>query len=223
MKRPLDVLTTRLRKRKNKPKREYDRNELVDDDMQLCDVLALVKAAEDGQARYDYDDGRDYIPFKIFGARTTNNCLEYHLQYIGHQGRSWTHESHFNDDQGEDRGWNPLVQDWWARCALDPSLTDVLPPDPPPRARQRRPNTITPRLFYHTKALRHFSDWKSFDEILTAGDLTHYKPAAYPVKLIDIRRGIEDKRPQVVNDLLTTFAKQVFPNQDAVVLQLSLT
>jgi hypothetical protein len=41
--------------------------------------------------------------------------------------------------------------------------------------------------------------------------------------LIDIRRGIEDKRPQVVNDLLTTFAKQVFPNQDAVVLQLSLT
>lgn len=220
MKRSSAVLPTRLRGRTNKPRWQYDPNEFLDDDVPMSDVVDLIRLEQTGQARYDHDDGRDYTPHKLLDVRINNSCLEYQVEYVDHPGRSWVHASQFDDDNGEDRGWNWLVVDFWARCHLDPSLTDIPPPDPlpQPRVRNRRSTSSKATSRYHAKDLRQFAEWKSLDDILVAGDLLHYKPAGYQVDLVLISQGIAAKQHQVVNELLTAIATKLFPNKDALVL-----
>jgi hypothetical protein len=91
MNRSVGVLGTRLRERKKRPTYAFDRNEYVHDDLEMSAVLALVQQSVAGQARYEYDDGKDHIPYLIWGARTTSGCIEYHLQYHDHDGKYWTH------------------------------------------------------------------------------------------------------------------------------------
>jgi hypothetical protein len=183
------------------------------------EINALIVNLEGGQSRNDFDDGKDWVPAKIWDARRRNSILEYHLQYHGHPGRSWTHHNQFNDALGEDRGWNQLVVDFWQAWLLDKSLTTVQPPDPFPQPRYltRSKKSLSARS-QHARSIftglgttspedmesyRDYDEWKSLDQILEAAHLTQFKNNTVDITFVHhaIQHHIEHQHDNELADL----------------------
>jgi hypothetical protein len=236
MKRSSDASPRRLRTRIKKPKSEFCRNDCVDDSLTMNEVIAIIEKTKNGEARHDFDDGIDWTPRKICGARLNEGVLEYHLQYQGCEyPTSWTHHGQFNDEVGEDRGWYKFVIDFWNRWEGDHSLTDVPPPQPFPRDPStthgdKATGVTTKRNRRHGQPHRHthsdtddegeplgtyhqYDDWTSLDEILRTAGLLEFKSTDGHVNLDVVHRGIEQHLLHFTDDILQEIEVDLFPTK----------